>query len=146
MIPSKNAFDLIRRFEGCKLESYQDQRGVWTIGWGTTGAGITEGLTISQGMADAMFIGHVKEIGLSITDILGNQTSRLNQNQFDALTSFTYNVGSSAFAKSTLCQYVKQSKYNDAAQEFLKWDHVNGVVIAGLLERRQAEQQLFLQL
>lgn len=141
MVPSKNAIDLIKKFEGCKLEAYEDLGGVWTIGWGTTGPGIVEGLKISQNTADAMLVGHVREIGLSLTDLVGRD---LNQNHFDSLTCFAYNLGMPALRKSTLLKKVKAKDLKGAAEEFLKWDHVGGRQVAGLTRRREAEQKLFL--
>lgn len=141
MIPSGNALDLIKRFEGCILEAYQDAAGVWTIGWGTTGVGIVEGLVISQATADAMLLGHIREVGLDLTDMFANQ---LKQNQFDALTSFVYNIGFNAFKQSTMCRLLKAKQYADAANEFPRWNHCAGQVLPGLTARREAEQSLFL--
>jgi lysozyme len=70
-------------------------------------------------------------------------TSQVNQNQFDALVSFTYNLGVGALHGSTLLHLVNQSDFTNAANEFPKWDHAGGVVVAGLLRRRLAEQTLF---
>jgi lysozyme len=67
----------------------------------------------------------------------------LTQNQFDALVSFTYNVGDEAEAKSTLLEYVNQGDYADADAQFVCWDHVGKQVSAGLLKRRKAEAALF---
>lgn len=142
MIPSQKAIDLIKQFEGCRLRAYQDSGGIWTIGWGTTGPGIQEGLGISQATADSMLMGHVREIGLALTDILGNFL--LNQNQLDALTSFCYNVGLTAFRLSTMCKLIKAQDMTGASAEFTRWDHVDGVVSEGLLRRRMSEQALFL--
>ncbi len=141
MVPSQNAVDLIKRFEGCKLEAYQDQGGVWTIGYGTTGVGIVEGLTISQKTAEGMLLGHVKEVGLSLTDLVGRGIS---QNKFDACVSLAYNIGINAFKHSTLLQLLKKNDIQQAGDEFLKWSHVNHVVSKGLLARRAAERALFL--
>lgn len=140
MIPSKNATDLIRKYEGCVLESYEDSGGVWTIGWGTTGPGIQEGLRISQATADAMLIGHVREIGLSLTDLVANI---LNQNQFDACICLTYNIGMHAFRTSTLLKLLRTRDFPSASLEFPKWDKVDGRVLEGLSHRRLAELALF---
>ena len=67
----------------------------------------------------------------------------LNQNQFDALVSFAYNVGGGAFASSTLLKLINAGAFGAAAAQFTKWDLARGEVSAGLLRRRQAEQQLF---
>lgn len=140
MIPSKNALDLIKSFEGCKLEAYQDPVGIWTIGYGTTGLGIVEGLTVSQKTAEAMLLGHVKEVGLALTDIVGH---KLSQDRFDALTCFVYNLGIGAFKKSTLCKLVLSGDYDKAALEFAKWNKAGGHVLPGLVRRREAERTLF---
>ena len=141
MIPSKNALDLIQHWESCRLTAYQDVRGIWTIGWGSTGPGIVEGLSISQQTADGMLLGHIREVGLFLTDLLGNT---LRQNQFDAITSLVYNIGEEAFRCSTLCKLLKAGRFTEAAEEFPKWDHSGGMEVPGLLNRRLAEQQLFL--
>lgn len=141
MVPSKNAIDLIKKFEGCRLEAYEDVVGVWTIGWGTTGPGIVEGLKIGQGTADAMLIGHVREIGLSLTDLV---VRTLNQNQFDALICFAYNVGMNALRKSTMLKLIQAKNYKEAADQFDRWNHAGGKVVAGLTARRHAEKALFL--
>ena len=141
MVPSANCIDLIKRFEGCKLEAYQDPAGVWTIGWGSTGPGIVEGLTIRQGTADAMLAGQVKEIGLALTDLVG---FLLRQDCFDAVTSLCYNIGVNAFKHSTMLSLIKSRQLQQAALEFPKWSHINGILVAGLLKRREAEQALFL--
>lgn len=143
MIPSKTAVDFIKKWEQCRLEAYEDVGGIWTIGWGTTGPGIQEGLKVGQNTADAMLLGHVKEVGLTLTDILGNQ-SGLNQNQFDALTSFCYNTGTSAFRKSTMLKLLKVKDFLGASEQFMLWNHVGGKVVNGLTARRQGEKALFL--
>lgn len=142
MIPSRNCIDLIKQFEGCVLTAYPDIRGIWTIGWGTTGPGIQEGLTITQATADAMLVGHIREVALDVTPLV-----RLipNQNQFDAIISLAYNIGVGAFKSSTLLKCLLNRQFDLAADEFLKWDHSGGQVIAGLFNRRTAERSLFLQ-
>lgn len=148
MSPSKNCIDLIKHWEGCKLESYQCPAGVWTIGYGSTGPGIREGLVISQNTAEAMLLGHVREIGISLSDLLGRQGllsygGGLSQNQFDALCSFVYNVGLGAFKSSTLFAFLREKKYKEAANEFLRWDMAGKEHIDGLHKRREAERALF---
>lgn len=141
MVPSQHCVDLIKRFEGCKLEAYQDPRGIWTVGYGSTGPGIVEGLTITQKTAEGMLLGHVREVGLTLTDLVGQG---MKQNQFDAITSLAYNIGTQAFKNSTLLKLLRANKPVEASNEFPKWDHCGGVVLPGLLARREAEQALFL--
>lgn len=141
MRASQNALDLIKQFEGCKLQAYEDQAGVWTVGWGTTGPGITERTTVSQGVANGMLLGDVSRVSQDLSQLVG---INVNQNQFDALVSLVYNIGLGAFKSSTMLKLVLKHDLVGAAGEFPKWDHVNGTVSSGLLERRLAEQKLFL--
>lgn len=142
MIASKEAEDLIKQFEGCHLKAYKDAVGVWTIGWGTTGPGIQEGLSISQHTADMMLKAHIQDIALDLTDILGVQ--KLNQHQFDALISFIYNIGIGAFKKSTMLKLIKSYKMAEAALEFERWTKAGGRELPGLVKRRKAEKRLFI--
>ncbi len=131
---------LIQSFETCRLEAYLDQRGVPTIGWGHT-AGVQLGDTCTQAQADAWFQTDALWAGQAI---LRTVDVALTQNQFDALVSFTFNVGVGAEAASTLLKVLNAGNYQAAADQFIRWDHVNGVVDPGLTRRRQAEQALFL--
>lgn len=141
MRASTNSIDLIKKFEKCRLEAYEDQGGVWTIGWGTTGPGIRENLTIAQKTADAMLIGDVSRLGIDITPLVG---INVNQFQFDAIVSLTYNIGLQAFKDSTMLKLIKDHKLALASEEFDKWIHVHGTVSDGLKVRREAEKKLFL--
>lgn len=138
---SSQAIELIKRFEGCRLTAYEDQGGVWTVGWGTTGPGINERTTVSQGVANGMLLGDISRVSQDISQLVG---IAVNQNQFDALVSFVYNLGIGAFKSSTLLKLILAYKKQEAADEILRWDHINGVVIPGLLFRREAERALFL--
>jgi lysozyme len=111
-----------------------------TIGWGHT-AGVQLGDTCTQAQADAWFQTDALWAGQAI---LRTVDVALTQNQFDALVSFTFNVGVGAEAASTLLKVLNAGNYQAAADQFLRWDHVNGVVDPGLTRRRQAEQALFL--
>jgi lysozyme len=133
---------LIREFEGCALKSYQDQRGVWTVGWGSTGKDIGPGTILTQMEADERLDQHVQEVCKEVTSLLINQS--LNANQFSALVCFTYNVGSGNLQQSTLLNCVNTYHIDDAANEFEKWDKCAGIPNAGLLRRRLAEKALFL--
>lgn len=142
MIASKDAETLIKFFESCHLKAYKDAVGIWTIGWGTTGPGIQEGLIISQQTADNMLKAHIQDVALDITALLGD--IRLLQHQFDALVSLVYNIGIGAFKKSTLLKLIKQRKMAEAALEFDKWTKAGGKELPGLVKRRKAEKTLFI--
>lgn len=141
MIVSNNCLDLIRRFEGCRLIAYLDSAGIPTVGYGTTGPDIKLGTLWSQSQANFALVARCNAIA-SILD--GCVVPVLNQNQFDALISLCYNIGQGAFRGSTLLRLVNTRQFEAAGDEFLKWDHVGGVVSPGLLARREAERALFL--
>lgn len=142
MIASRDAETLIKFFESCHLKAYKCPAGVWTIGWGTTGPGIQEGLTISQQTADTMLKAHIQDVALDLTDLL--KPKSLKQHQFDALVSFVYNIGIGAFKKSTMLSLIKRDKMAEAALEFDKWTKAAGKELPGLVKRRKAEKTLFI--
>lgn len=131
---------LIKEFEGCKLEAYQDQHGIWTIGWGHTGPEVVPGLVWTQEQADAQLVADTQT---AVTGVMRYLDVTVNQNQFDALVSFAYNVGVADFAGSTLLRLLNGGYPNMAAAQFPMWDHIAGQVNAGLLRRCDAEQALF---
>jgi lysozyme len=132
---------LIKSFESLRLTAYQDQRGVWTCGWGHAGADVAEGTTCTPEQAEEWFQADTQA---AVHGVDLSLTTNVNQNQFDALTSFTFNVGVGAEAHSTLIRLVNARDFAGASAQFLVWDHVDGAPNAGLLRRRQAEQALFL--
>lgn len=132
--------DLIKSFEGCKLKAYQDIKGIWTIGYGHTGADLRPDMEINQAAADMFLRTDLKRIEDGVNACVNVM---LNDNQFSALVCLAYNIGLGAFSSSTLLKRVNASLNDDAAQEFDRWDHANGVVIPGLLRRRLAERDLF---
>lgn len=133
--------DLIKSFESFRPVAYQDQRGIWTCGWGHTGPDVVESTTCTPEQAEAWF---QLDTQVAVAGIDGSLTTNVTQNQFDALVSFAFNVGVGAEAHSTMARLINARNFAGAAAEFPKWDHVNGVPNAGLLRRRTAEQQLFL--
>ncbi len=137
---SDAGLNLTKTFEGCQLSAYADQGGVWTIGYGHTGPGVHAGLTITQQQADAFLESDTAGAVACVNRLV---TAPIVQCQFDALVDFTFNLGCASLANSTLLRDVNTGDFDGAANEFLRWDHVNGMVIPGLLRRRQAEAQLF---
>lgn len=137
MTTSKNGIDLIKQFEGCRLKAYKalPSEQYYTIGYGHYGADVTAGMTISQADADEFlkrdltkFETYVEKTGL-----------KLNQNQFDALVSFTYNCGPGNLLKLVAGRTILQ--IGDA---ILKYNKAGGKVLKGLQRRREAERALFL--
>ena len=131
---------LIQSFESLRLQAYQDQHGIWSLGWGHT-LGVVPYQTCSVSDADDWF---TQDTQTAVNAVNSTTDVPLTQEQFDALVSFTFNVGQGAEAHSTLLSYVNQHRFAEAADQFLVWDHVSGVPNAGLLRRRQAERALFL--
>jgi lysozyme len=140
----KEGLELIKSFEGCRLEAYPDPGtggAPWTIGWGTT-AGVTPGMRITQQEADDLLAEDVGKAAGVVTRLV---KVPLNQNQFDALTSFVYNCGAGNFQQSTLLRLLNEGAGEAAADEFPKWVHGgNGATLPGLVRRRAAERSLFL--
>lgn len=133
--------DLIKSFEQLRLTAYQDSGGVWSIGYGHTGPDVTEHTTCTPEQAETWF---QHDTQAAVHGVDASLTTNVSQPQFDALVSFTFNVGVGAEAHSTLIKLVNARDFVGAAAEFPKWIHVKGVENAGLLRRRQAEQALFL--
>lgn len=137
-------FDHIKEWEGLELQAYQDIVGVWTIGYGHTKTA-RPGMTITQAEADWLLAQDVAWVNDAINK---HVTVPLNQNQFDAIGSFVYNLGESAFARSTLLKRINEGRFQEAADEFLRWDkaRVDGKLqsVRGLARRRQDERRLFL--
>ncbi|HAU5700622.1 TPA: lysozyme [Citrobacter freundii] len=142
---SDKGIALIKEFEGCKLTAYQDSVGVWTIGYGWTqpvdGKPIRAGMTIKQETAERLL-----KTGLVSyeSDVSRLVKVGLTQGQFDALVSFTYNLGSRALSTSTLLRKLNCGDYTGSADEFLRWNKAGGKVLNGLTRRREAERALFL--
>lgn len=135
---------LLKSFEGCKLKAYPDPAtgsDPWTIGYGSTGPDVEEGILWTQEQADRrlrqdlmVFERHV-ETYVKVP---------LNDNQFSALVCFSYNVGLGNLKKSTLIKKLNANDYHGAADQFLVWNKAAGKEMAGLTRRRKAERELFL--
>lgn len=137
---SRNGLALTEQFEGCRLTAYQDQVGVWTIGYGHTGPDVTPGLAITQEQAEALL---AKDVSSACSCVNSHVTLALTQNEFDALVDFVFNLGAGAFEGSTLLRELNAGDVTAAAAQFDLWDKAGGAVVAGLLRRRQAETELY---
>ena len=142
---SPSGVDLICNFEGLRLKAYDDGVGVWTIGFGTTkypnGIRVKKGDTCTLDQAKAYMQNDLKSFEQTV-----NNTVKvpLNQNQFDALVSLAYNIGATAFKKSTLVKRLNEGNYKAAANQFNVWVNAGGKRMQGLVNRRAAERALFL--
>jgi lysozyme len=130
---------LTEQFEGLRLTAYPDSTGIPTIAYGHT-AGVKLGDTCTEEQADAWL---QEDIQWAATVVNHLVTFQLTQDEFNAVTDFTFNVGSGNFASSTLLKLLNAGDMANAALEFDKWDHAGGQVVAGLLRRREAETQEF---
>ena len=158
MTPSKECLDLIKRFEGYRSEAYQCSAKVWTIGWGTTrypdGRAVKKGDTCSMDQAAEWLADDVAKRSMNVLALL---PPTIKQSQFDALVSFSYNLGIGALRSSTLLRKIKvdsndptiytYTKENGmpvvGSCEFLKWVKAGGKVLNGLILRRAAEADLY---
>ena len=136
---SKAGLDLIKQFEGLYLKAYRCPAGVPTIGYGHT-AGVAMGQTITQQQADDYLRRDVRQFERAVARLV---TVPLTQGQFDALVSFSFNLGEGALAQSTLLRLLNAGDYAGAGLEFERWNKAGGRVLPGLVRRRAAERALF---
>lgn len=144
MMVSRKGLDLIKKWEGCRLTAYEDAVGVWTIGWGTTNSdsaitntNITEGLRVSQKTADEWLEISVNSKYAPRVEAY-NHIYNFNQNQFDALVSFCYNIGSIHQLTANGTRSIEE-----IASHMTEYVHAGGKVLQGLVNRRNDEVALF---
>ena len=136
---SKEGLSLIKKFVGCELEAYLCPAGVWTIGYGHT-KDVKEGDKINKEEADYLLQEEMIEYESYINDFV---EVPLNQNQFDALCSWVYNLGPTNLKNSTMLRVLNEEKYADVPQEIKRWNKAGGEVLDGLIKRREAEAKMF---
>lgn len=139
MKTSNKGIELIKRHEGFRANAYKCPAGVWTIGYGHT-RGVNNGDVITKEQGERLLRQDLQEAEQAVN----SQGLVLNQNQFDALVSFVFNVGVGNFSRSTLLRKLKVNT-NDAAisYEFSRWKHGGGKVLPGLVKRRKEEAELY---
>ncbi len=137
MKTSKTGLDLIKTFEGCRLKAYKCPADVWTIGYGHTGSDVKQGMVITQAEADRLLQQDLERFEKNVMKF--SNKYHWTQNEFDALVSFAFNIGSidqlTANGTRTKAQI---------AQAMLLYNKAGGKVLPGLTKRRQAERRLFL--
>lgn len=139
METSNKGIELIKRFEGLRLEAYRCPAKVWTIGYGHT-RGVKEGDIITHQQAHNFLSEDLRPV----EKVVNRECIGINQNQFDALASFVFNIGETAFCRSTLLKCIKANPNNpNISNEFARWNKAGGMVLAGLLRRRRAEIELY---
>ena len=137
---SAAGLELTKQFEGLELKAYQDSVGVWTIGYGHTGPDVKEGLTITEEQAGVLL---AADVAWAVTCVNKSVKAKINQNQFDAMVDFVFNLGCASLVQSTLLKMVNAGDFEGPAKQFLRWNKVGGKVVRGLTKRRQAEAELF---
>lgn len=148
MIISQKGIDLIKRFEGYSAAAYPDpatNAEPYTIGWGTTvypnGDRVKLGDILTMAAAESYLKNEVAQKTNAINNLV---TSTINQNQFDSLASFAYNLGVGNLKKSTLLKKVNANPSDTTIRnEFTKWSKANGKPMKGLVIRRNAEANLY---
>jgi GH24 family phage-related lysozyme (muramidase) len=141
MKTSQNGIDLIKLFEGVRLVAYKCPAGVWTIGVGHTGkvgkTPVSYGMTITNKQVDALLKADIQKFEKNVNKY--NKKYHFNQNQYDALVSFAFYIGS-------IDQLTNKGKRSIEviAEKMRLYCRANGKVLAGLLARRLAERKLFL--
>ena len=136
---SQEGIALIKKFEGCELEAYQDSVGVWTIGYGHT-KDVKEGDKINQDEAEHLLTEEMPEYEGYIEDLV---KVSLSQCEFDALCSWVYNLGPTNLQESPLLRVLNEGKYNEVPTQIKRWNKAGGQVLEGLVRRREAEALLF---
>ena len=136
---SQEGLELIKKFEGCKLKSYKCPAGVWTIGYGHT-EDVKEGDIVSPQEADKLLRADVFKFEEYVAD---NVTVKLTQNQFDALVTWTFNLGVGNLRNSTMLKKLNNTDYTSVPFEMKRWNKAGGKTLDGLVRRRQAESLLF---
>ncbi len=136
---SQEGLSLIKKFEGCELEAYKCAAGVWTIGYGST-KNVKKRDKITQEEADNLLLHEMNEYEGYVNDMV---EVNLEQNQFDSLVSWVFNLGPSNLKNSTLLKVLNAKDYQGVPAQIRRWNKANGKVLEGLERRRLAESLLF---
>tara|TARA_R100000781_G_scaffold80708_1_gene49794 strand:- start:261 stop:716 length:456 start_codon:yes stop_codon:yes gene_type:complete len=136
---SKEGISLIKSFEGCELESYRCSANVPTIGYGHT-ANVSDGDTCTLEEAETMLSEDLEEFENYVKKYV---ESDLEQNEFDALVAWTYNLGPANLKESTMLQELNAGNFEEVPRQMKRWNRAGGEVLDGLIRRREAESLLF---
>ena len=137
---NQQGIELIKSLEGFRSEPYVCAGGYLTIGYGHKLLPSDSYKIISPEKAQQILENDLRRIERSVLKYVN---AEINDDQFAALVSFTFNVGAAALQRSTLRQKINYGHYEDGAKEFLKWVHAGGRKIMGLVRRRRLESELF---
>ena len=140
MRASAECIAMIKRLEGLRLQAYRCSANTVTIGYGHTGINVTIGMSITEEQAEVFFRQDLAQFETAVNSLV---KIPLNQNQFDALVSWTYNLGPGNLRTSTLLQVLNAGKYAEVPAQMMRWIYANKVVNSGLVRRREEEARLF---
>ena len=140
-VTSQEGINLIKSFEGLRLENYYCASGVMTVGYGHTGSDVYDGMTITEAEAEALLRKDLKRFEKAVSELI---TVPLTQHEFDAIVSFAFNCGTGALQESTFRARMNRGddKPTCFRQEFVKWNKGPNGPLAGLTRRREAEVHL----
>lgn len=143
---SSHGINLIREFEGLRTKAYKAHfsEKFFSIGYGHYGPDVKPDDVCTEAYATKLLENDLKSFCQKVDKALTADEIEVNQNEFDALISFAYNVGVNALISSTLWQKLKIHDHEGAANQFLRWNKCNGFELPGLTKRREAERKLFL--
>ena len=114
--------------------------GKWTIGYGHTGNDVFRGLIITRTQAELLL---KKDVAGAESDVLNQVKVKITQNQFDALVSWTYNLGGTNLSQSTMLKLLNNGDYDSVPCQMMRWVYAAGKRLNGLVKRRKAEGELF---
>lgn len=141
---SQKGINLIKKFEGLRLDSYLCPANVWTIGYGHTqpvnGKKIARGMKIDEVEAERLLRCDLVKFEDGVNKLV---KVPMTQGKFDALVSFAFNLGLGALSTSTLLKKMNAKDYAGAEAEFKRWNQAGGKVLPGLIQRRAAEAAMF---
>ena len=136
---SQECIDLVKFFEGFEPKAYLCPANVWTIGYGRT-KNVREGDELTEPQAERDLLEELEEFA---EQVLNTVKVDLEQNELDALTSWTYNLGVGNLQSSTLLKKLNSGDKNSVPSEMIRWNKAAGKVFAGLTRRREAEAKLW---
>lgn len=145
MLISNNCVNIVKEFEGFRSKPYKCSAGIPTIGYGSTFYINDEKVSmndspISIELAEELLMNTLNMFSAKVNNLIKVE---LNQNQYDAIISFVYNIGVGGFSKSTMLKLINSKDFTNASKQFIRWNKANGKVVNGLTIRRKKEQELF---
>ena len=141
MLCNASGIALIKEFESFRSEAYQDQGGRWTVGYGCAQKFVGKGTTCTEAQAEIWLGDAVQDVANTLTNLI---ETPVTSNQFSALCSLAYNIGTGHFASSSALELLNGGDIDLVPEHIKLWNEVHGVVDSGLARRREAEIALFL--